>query len=112
MALATSIDALGSLNRTETSLERDDYVDEKQPQRLLKLKVVSKLPKSPPKLSTFSCLASDSDAVLMERLRYHHERVYTCSRWSTLLSFVLVRKVTLGFATYLMGVSQVSSVFT
>lgn len=107
MALATSMDALGSINCTKTCSEGHDCVHEKQPQRLLKLKVVSKLPNSRPTLSTFSYLASDSDAVLMERLRCHHEHLYTCSRWSTILGFVLVRKVTLGFATYLIGVSQV-----
>lgn len=106
MSQADSLEALEEVNHMRTSSRRDDHLDQKQPQRLMKFKIVSKLPKFPPTLSTFNCLASDSDVFLMERLRSHHEHMYTYSKWSTLLSFVLMRKLTLGFATILIPVSH------
>lgn len=41
----------------------------------------------------------------MERLQSHYKRVYARGWLSTLLSFVLMRKLTLGFAIYRVSVS-------
>ena len=84
---------------------------EKQPQQLVKVQVVLKLPRSPPTLSTFSCLTSDSDAVLIERLHSHYKRSATHSTRSAILRFILMRKLTLGFATYQMPVCRIPLAF-
>ena len=111
MASDVSTIALEKTNQEEAILEKDDCVNKEQPQQLMKLQVISKLPRSPPTLSTFSCLTSDSDAVLIERLRSHYKRSDTYSKRSAILRFVLIRKVTLGFATYQVPVCQISVVF-
>ena len=108
MALDVSMIALENLNHMGASLERDDCVNGKQPQQLVKLQVVLKLPRLPPTLSTFSCLTSDSDAVLIERLHSHYKRSDTHSKRSAILSFVLMQKLSLGFATYQKPVSLIS----
>lgn len=93
------------------SLEKDDCVNGKQPQLLMKFQVVSKLSRSPPTLSTFSCLTSDSDAVLIERLHSHYKRSDTYSKRSAIIRFLLMRKLALGFATYQVRVCPISHVF-
>ena len=100
MASDVSMIALEHPNHMGASLIKDDCAKEKLPQQIMKLRVVSKMPRSPPTLSTFSCLTSDSDAVLIERLQCHYKRSDTHSKRSAILRFVLMRKVALGFATY------------
>lgn len=111
MASDVSMIALEHLNHLGASLEKDDCVNEKQPQLLMKFQVVSKLSRSPPTLSTFSCLTSDSDAVLIERLHSHYKRSDTYSKRSAIIRFGLMRKLTLGFATYQVRVFPISHVF-
>ena len=77
----------------------------------MNLQVASKLYRSPPTLSTFSCLTADSDVVLIERLHSHYKRSDTHSKRSTILRFVLVWKIALSFATYQIPVCQISVVF-
>ena len=107
MASDVSMIALDNPNHMEAFLVKDDCVNEKQPQQLMKLQVVSKTPRSPPTLSTFSYLTSDSDAVVIERLRSHSKRSDTSSKRSAILRFVLMRKLALGFATYQIPVCQI-----
>ena len=102
--------ALETPNRVGASLKKDDCSNRGQPQQLMKLQVVSKLPRSPPTLSTFSCLTSDSDAVLIGRLRSHFKRSDTYSKRSATLRFILMRKFTLGFAKYQIPVCRFSVV--
>ena len=102
--------ALEDPNRVGASLKKDDSSNRRQPQQLMKLQVVSKLPRSPPTLSTFSCLTSDSDVVLIERLQSHFKRSDTYSKRSVTLRFILMRKLTLGFATYQIPVCHFSVV--
>lgn len=111
MALDVSVIALEHPSHLRASLEKDDCVNGKQPQLLMKFQVVSKLSRSPPTLSTFSCLGSDSDAVLMGRLHSHYKRLDTYSKRSAIIRLVLMRKLTLGFATYQVRVCPISHVF-
>lgn len=103
--------ALKKPNQMGASLEKDDCVNRKQPQQLMKLQIVTKLPRSLPTLSTFSCLTSDSDFVLVERLHSHLKRSDTLSKGSAILRFVLMRKLALGFAAYQIPVCQTFVVF-
>jgi hypothetical protein len=89
----------------------DDDLVRQQSQQLLKFRVVSRWPKSPPILSTFSGLASDTDELVMERLYQHYRDMFKNSWLSTLLSFVLMRKLALGFTTYLVPVGWVFPIF-
>ena len=111
MASDVSMIALEHPSHLRAPLEKDDCVNGKQPQLLRKFQVVSKLSRSPPTLSTFSCLTSDSDAVLIERLHSHYKRSDTYSKRSAIIRFVLMRKLTLGFATYQVRVCPISHVF-
>lgn len=111
LASDVSMIALENPNHLGASFEKDDCVNGKQPQQLMKFQVVSKLSRSPPTLSTFSCLGSDSDAVLMGRLHSHYKRLDTYSKRSAIIRLVLMRKLTLGFATYQVRVCPISHVF-
>ena len=95
------MDVLDKVDTRRTSPDHDVHA----PLELLKVKVISKGMNSPPTISTFSCLSSDTDIVLMERLRSHYKRVYARGWLSRLLSFVLMRKLTLGVAIYRVSVS-------
>ena len=111
MASDVSMIALEHSNHQGASLEKDNCVNGKQPHKLMKFQVVSKLSRSPPTLSTFSFLTSDSDAVLIERLHFHYKRSDAYSKRSGIIRFILMRKLTLGFATYQDPVCQIFHVF-
>lgn len=90
----------------------DDDLVRQQSQELLKFRVVSRRSNCPPILSTFSGLASDTDEVLKERLYHHYRDLFKGSWLSILLSFLLMRKLALGFTTYLVPVGWVLSIFS
>ena len=107
MVSDVSMIALENPNHMGAILEKDDYVNGKQSQQLMKFELVSKLPRSPPTLSTFSCLTSDSDSVLIERLHSHCKRLDIYSKRSVILRFFLMRRLTLGFTTYQIPVCHI-----
>ena len=100
------MDVLDKADEWKTSRDQDDHAPLERRQ-ILKVKVISKGIKSPPTISTFSCLSLDTDTILMERLRSHYKRVYARGWLSRLLSFVLMRNLMLGFATYPVSVSAI-----
>src|SRR5947209_3998408 len=89
----------------------DSKFHEQQPQQLRKLRVVLRRPNSAPTLSILCVLASDSDYVLMGRLRQCHLETFKDSWSSTILNFVMMRKLVLGYTTYMVPVSRTHRTF-